>query len=482
MATGSLGMLPSASPGAADEKTGKRLASAAVRRSAETSGLSIAEYHECTVPTYGFAPDHTAAVTLAGTAGKLRIVAATRVDVVTPRPTDDGYRDARRHADEIERMLRAHRLRIERLPLLNASWPLDVWCSRYGDHPLLAYMARRLIWLIDDRSAMWDGQAGRGHDGRKRAVAADATVRPWHPAAAAPHEVLQWRGRLEVGAIIQPFKQAHREIYLLTDAERTTRTHSNRFAAHIVRGPQLQVLMHERGWEGNPASPFDTSQSDPVWTSPDGQWRAEFSVECLDGYAMGAPESVGALLGTGQLSITRTTETDEDADAAAPVPLDQVPPLVLSEVLRDVDLFVGVSSVGNNPQWADGGPEGRYHAYWWEYSFADLGETGASRKQLLQRLIPRLKIAAACSFSDKFLIVKGSLRTYKIHLGSGNILMEPNDEYLCIVPSSRDNIASGNVFLPFEGDRTLSIILSKAFMLADDVSITDPTITRQIRK
>jgi hypothetical protein len=35
--------------------------------------------------------------------------------------------------------------------------------------------------------------------------------------------------------------------------------------------------------------------------------------------------------------------------------------------------------------------------------------------------------------------------------------------------------------LPFEGDQTLSVILSKAFLLADDGSIVDPTITRQIR-
>jgi hypothetical protein len=34
--------------------------------------------------------------------------------------------------------------------------------------------------------------------------------------------------------------------------------------------------------------------------------------------------------------------------------------------------------------------------------------------------------------------------------------------------------------LPFEGDRVLSIILSKAFLLADDRKITDPTITRQL--
>ena len=31
------------------------------------------------------------------------------------------------------------------------------------------------------------------------------------------------------------------------------------------------------------------------------------------------------------------------------VPLEEVPPLVLSEVMRDADLFVGVASVGNDP-------------------------------------------------------------------------------------------------------------------------------------
>ncbi len=81
-------------------------------------------------------------------------------------------------------------------------------------------------------------------------------------------------------------------------------------------------------------------------------------------------------------------------------------------------------------------------------------------------------------------MVRGSLRTYKIHLGSGNILMAPNDQYLCIVPGRRtagaDASGGGELFLPFEGDGTLAVILSKALLLADDRRITDPTITRQI--
>ncbi|WP_251055102.1 hypothetical protein [Streptomyces sp. ISL-66] len=37
-------------------------------------------------------------------------------------------------------------------------------------------------------------------------------------------------------------------------------------------------------------------------------------------------------------------------------------------------------------------------------------------------------------------------------------------------------------YLPFEGDRTLAVVLSKAMLLADDTAVTDPTITSQIRR
>ena len=59
--------------------------------------------------------------------------------------------------------------------------------------------------------------------------------------------------------------------------------------------------------------------------------------------------------------------------------------------------------------------------------------------------------------------------------------MEPDDQYLCIVPDRRGAARdSGQVFLPFEGDTMLSLILSKAFLLADDATINDLTIVRQI--
>ena len=92
-----------------------------------------------------------------------------------------------------------------------------------------------------------------------------------------------------------------------------------------------------------------------------------------------------------------------------------------------------------------------------------------------------VRVRLRCELTGRFLVVRGDLRTYKIHLGSGNILMTPDDQYLCIVAArdARDARAS-KLFLPFDDDPLLSLILSKAFLLADDTKITDPAISRQI--
>jgi hypothetical protein len=164
-----------------------------------------------------------------------------------------------------------------------------------------------------------------------------------------------------------------------------------------------------------------------------------------------------------------------------PIPLAQVDPLVFSEIMRDADLFVGVSSVGNDPNWLDGGRNETYRDYWGSVSFGELNASAQTRRTILERLVPKLKIAGVCSFEEKFLIVQGRRHGYKIHLGSGNILIMPQDKYLCIVPAQGQVDKAGNkIFLPFEGDRILSVILSKAFLLAADDKITDTTILRQL--
>jgi len=208
---------------------------------------------------------------------------------------------------------------------------------------------------------------------------------------------------------------------------------------------------------------------------PEYNLRAEYWVNALNADDAFNDTGIWNYVTTDQIRFVDTTTNEL-------VELINVPAIPFSETLRDVDLFVGVASVGNDPTWQDSGGLPAYRDYWQSYSFGDLSEVAKNRKEILTGLIPRLKIANVTTIEDKFVVVKGKLRTYKIHIGSTNILMEPNDQYLCIVPDRSKKDTTENVYLPFEGDNGLSVILSKAFLLAADDTITDSTITSQINR
>ncbi|HZN38931.1 MAG TPA: DUF4132 domain-containing protein [Planctomycetota bacterium] len=407
-------------------------------------------------------------------------------------------------AKDIASMLPAQSERLDAMFLSQQRWPVAVWRERYLDHPLVGTLARRLVWTLSangtTRAAIWSNGRLVDAGDRELDVPADSEVELWHPIGRAVEDVIVWRRWIEAHEIRQPFKQAHREVYLLTDAERRTENYSNRFAAHVLRQHQYNALCAARGWKNKLRMMVDDTYPPTCRELASWGLRAEYWVEGAgDNYTTDANES-GAFLRvvTDQVRFYRVDAAENRAHAGGggyasaaagpgtrgvnePLPLAEIPALVFSEVMRDVDLFVGVASVGNDPTWQDGGPGGRYRDYWNSYSFGELGETARTRRAILERLVPRLKIAGQCSFTDRFLVVRGKVRTYKIHLGSGNILMEPNDQYLCIVPARDPGAVGGErLFLPFEGDSTLAIVLSKAFLLAADDAIKDPTIVRQI--
>ena len=491
----------------------------ALNTAAERAGLPREEIEEMSVPDYGLQEVGVRRERLGEYGVELAVTGTSATELRWLRPDGKRQRSVptflkEHHAEELkelkaaardlQKMLPAQRDRIESLYLEQKSWIFPIWRERYLDHPLVGTLARRLIWRFSGggRTAAGVFYDGRivGRDGHALDWLDDSTlVELWHPIQERPDEVLAWRDWLAELEIRQPFKQAHREVYLLTDAERTTQTYSNRFAAHVIRQHQFNALCGARGWKNKLRLMVDDVYPPATREMPAWGLRAEFWVEGIgENYGTDTTEAGTYLyLATDQVRFYPMDARENYAHAggggystgwygqgaaAEPIVLEEIPPLVFSEVMRDVDLFVGVASVGNDPNWSDGGPEGRYRDYWTSYSFGDLSETAKTRKQVLGRLIPRLKIADRCRLTERFLMVRGDLRTYKIHLGSGNILMEPNDQYLCIVPArgAADGWPGGKVFLPFEGDGTLAIILSKAFLLAEDKKIKDPTIVRQI--
>jgi hypothetical protein len=414
----------------------------------------------------------------------------------------DELKELQQSVKDVAGMLPAQAERIDSLFLAQKTWPAAQWRERYLDHPLVGTISRRLIWIVDGRPVTWLRDGLVDVEDKPVPLTGDATVALWHPIDRPGDEVLAWRALLQRHEIRQPFKQAHRELYVLTDAERRTQSYSNRFAAHILRQHQFNALCAARGWRNRLRLMVDDEFPPASRELPRWGLRAEFWIEGVgEDYATDANDS-GAFLriATDQVRFYRTAAAPSTAhayggaytaraagpgagDVNEPLPLEQIPPLVFSEVMRDVDLFVGVASVGNDPTWIDGGPGGRYRDYWQTYSFGELSETAKTRRAVLETLLPRMtKLTGRWRLEDRFLVIRGDVRSYKVHLGSGNILMMPNDRYLCIVPSrSSGSASSSDVLLPFEGDQTLSIILSKALLLAADTKITDSTILTQIK-
>lgn len=519
----------------------QKLVLKALDRVAEREDIPRDQIEEMAVPSYGLDEvgigeeqlgEYTARISVSSSGntspGKLLWVnpkgkEIKSVPAAVKEQFPDELKELKASVKDINKMLPVQRDRIDGLFLERRSWDLDVWRQRYLDHPLIGTIARRLIWVFtsgeNQAAAAWlaHDSEGAAHsegqlvrvDGSVFVPDDDCRVSIWHPIRedAQPGQdpvrgdLIDWRRFYEERGIVQPFKQAHREVYLLTDAERNTEVYSNRFAAHILRQHQFNALAIGRFWKNQLRIMADMECHAPRRDL--GAWgiRAEFWVEGVgDDYndELVSPSGAFLYIATDQVRFYAIEAAQNmghawggqyrnrggDVDVNHPIPLDQIPPIVLSETLRDVDLFVGVASVGNNPEWADGGPEGRFQDYWQSYSFGTLSGTAQTRRELLGRLVPRLKIASQCELKDKFLIVRGNIRTYKIHLGSGNILMEPNDHYLCIVPTSAMTKGPGGekVHLPFEGDRVLAIILSKAFLLADDHKIKDKTILTQINR
>ena len=488
-----------------------KLVDKALAARAEAMGLSRDDIEELAIPAYGLTELGRAVLEFGGAGTAELVVQGSRaaltwrsgagkisksVPAAIRQEHQEELKDLKAAAGDIDKMLPALAQRLDRQFAARRTWTYAAWRERYLDHPLAGTIARRLLWTVD-------GEACGFADGELRTlagapVAGGTTVELWHPIGREIAEVLAWREWLERHRITQPFKQAHREVYLLTDAERETGTYSNRFAGHVLRQHQFHSLAAIRGWRNKLRIMADATFPPATRELPEWGLRAEFWIEGYgdDAYTDIAPSGSYLRLGTDQVRFYPIGAPENVAhdvsrhgsgyymlvgrgqDPVQPVPLTEIPALVLSEVLRDVDLFVGVASIGNDPAWQDAGPNGRFARYWVSHGFGELNQTAQTRRDLLARLLPRLAIAGQCTIESRFLHVKGTRHSYKIHLGSGNIMITPGDRYLCIVP--RPDAGPDLGYLPFEGDLTLSVIVSKAMLLAHDDKITDPAILSQL--
>src|SRR5579863_3638851 len=261
---------------------------------------------------------------------------------------------------EMEGQISAQRSRLERQLISQGTCSLEHWKPWYLDHPLVSHFATRLIWEFEEggetqTAIPWQGKLvdWAGHAVQP---STQARVRMWHPIRSDVQAILSWRCWLEDHQVRQPFKQAHREVYLLTDAERETATYSNRFASHIIRQHQFASLCRERGWKFKVMGDWD-SHNTPSLDLTQYNLQAKFDVESPEADEGDSTTAHGIYLGisTGRVEFASLENTEPnkletgpfglsfprkygDLRRRAALRLEEVPALVFSEVMRDCDL------------------------------------------------------------------------------------------------------------------------------------------------
>ena len=297
-------------------------------------------------------------------------------------------------------------------------------------NPVIGAMMERLV-LTDGTHSVWAQDFGDLDAG---------VLRIAHPFDLKQQGVWsRLMGEVFERAVVQPFKQVFRELYLLTADERQERTISRRYAGNQIQPQKAATLLKSRGWTVD----YETGLQ-KVWYDQD-------LVACMVSYAdWFSPADIEPPV------IEEVNFFGRGTWKA--VLLEEIAPIVFSETMRDVDLVVSVAHAGAvDPETSS--------------------STIEMRRAILGQLLDLLKVRNV-DVDGSHAKVHGTLGNYSIHLGSG-VVHKMGTGMICMLPVHSQT--RGRLFLPFaDEDPKTAEVLSKVLLLARDQMIKDPEILRQI--
>ncbi|MEM1120509.1 MAG: DUF4132 domain-containing protein, partial [Bacteroidota bacterium] len=333
-----------------------------VTEQSEKMGISAAEIEDLAVPDYGLV-DGKKVWLFEEYQLVVEIVAIGKVTTTWLKPDgkvqksnpafikqskklSDKLKAAKAEVKLIQKYLTAQRDRIDRNYIQNRTWTYEAFKEHYLEHGLMNFITTGLIWNLQmdgqPVAAIYRDQNWQTVDGQfVEEEEIINSISLWHPVEATTEVVLKWRDQLVTWQIKQPFKQAYREVYLLTDAEINTRLYSNRMAAHILKQHQFNALAGLRGWKYSLMGAYDDGRYDETAKIelPAYGLSAEFWISEINEDEAWNDAGIWHYITTDQVRFKNANDT---------VNLIDVPKLVFSEIMRDVDMFVGVASVGND--------------------------------------------------------------------------------------------------------------------------------------
>ena len=308
-------------------------------------------------------------------------------------------------------------------------------------HPIVKVMLSKLVMYVPEKELAGFYQQGNLIDanGKTHQLAEDDVLLIAHPSHL--YKAVVWdmyQKHLFAERVVQPFKQVFRELYLITEDEREHSNRSERYQGHQIQPKKTVALLRGRGWT--------VSMEDGLQKVYHKHGFIATMYAMADWYSPSDAEA----------------PTLEDicfhaVDTYKTVPLSEIPSVIFSEIMRDIDLVVSVAHVGGiDPEASHSSMQMR----------AALAEESAKLFKLKN-----------INVKDRHIFVKGSLGEYSIHLGSGQV--SKNGLALSIIPVHSQH--RGRMFLPFVDDDPKSAeIISKMKLLSEDHKIQDPTILAQI--
>jgi hypothetical protein len=479
----------------------RRLIEKSLQQAAERSGLSIEEIEDICVArfgldeggareialgdakaTIGLREDGSVAVTWHNADGRLVKTAPQHIKKAFAKEV----KDVTKVAKEPEEACTAQRVRLESSLMAARILPLKHWQEYFIEHPLLGFLGRRLIWVFSngqgwEHSGLWSGKEICDCAGRPLDLAKAEKVRLWHPLSSEATEVQQWRDRVFAAGVRQPFRQAFREFYQITDEERELRAYSNRFAGVLMRQHQFASLCRERGWNyrlmgtGFDGGNVPNRKIDP-W-----KMHVEFYVDLpADRHPSLRESGLGEQSGSG-INLFITSDQVRFYREGKEVAVDDVPAVVYSEMMRDVDLFTSVCAVGDDEGWTDQGERG-IGLFSERFDPDQQSALIALRADLLGRVLPRTPIADRCKIVKGVLEVRGQLGNYRIFLnwGIAMLMTESKPRGLRIPQKVLNAVDLGLQELPLDLDHRTEMILRKAYVLANDWNISSPDLVKQL--
>ena len=313
--------------------------------------------------------------------------------------------------------------------------------SALSAHPVVYPMLKNLVLISGDTVGFLADNGLVNDNGTIQTLDDSAEIKIAHPFDL--YSKSCWRNYqkyLFENKIAQPFRQVFRELYVKT-AEEMDMLHSLRYAGNQIQPAKTVGALKSRRW---------------VADIEDGLQKVYYKENIVAQiYALAdwfSPADIEAP--TLEWVCFTNRKTGEEIKIA------DIPDIIFSEVMRDVDLAVSVAHAGGVD------PETSH-------------STMEMRAAILSFVLPMFRIANV-KVEGHHAIVDGKLAEYSIHLGSG-VVHQLGGAMIPVLPVHSQH--RGKIFLPFvDDDPKTAEIISKVLLFAEDDKIKDPMILSNISK